>query len=502
MVFFALLLLFSTFSAVSSRAPLFEKVTESAGLPTGLRKKKYGGPSVVDLDRDGWPDLLFCNHDNYYSQVFFNNAGVFTLAPFHVWTDNHGMVPVPVSSRTPNMRFTLSLGGAFGKYPTRPALFEVNPSRQITNITVSAGVDRVGGRGRTAIFMDLSFENHGDPDVIFMHAKPNDDGPSHYAYQNFNGSYSLHPLSGFSHDRNWYGSPIDINNDCIMEVAVHYGEFSVYELVAPFMFTDITKKILPSGIERHGVVAIAELDYDNDGDFDLYVARTKSGDLKWSPGKHFDDYLFRNDEGKFVDVTDAAGIPRGTTARGVTVADFNNDGHVDIFVTQYIDTDIMLLNNGDGTFRQVDGLIYRPNHARGDNAQAIDYDGDGMMDIISSQGDQHDTEFGGNYELFRNTLPHTSSSRFMKVRVGNAPDKSATPLHALVVVSVGGGARIMSRRVGSRGAAVSRSYVETLHFGLGSYQYADLVKVIWTSGIEEVRRSRVHHSQTVVIGCV
>ncbi|CAN8073648.1 unnamed protein product [Agarophyton chilense] len=484
---------------LAQNTPSFVDVSHQAGLPNNPRKK-YAGPAIADLDRDGLPDLLFCHHDSFDAEVFFNEGnGRFVKSPWGSRRDNHGIVPVPVSVHTKNMRFTISPGGNFGTSPSTPQMYEVNPQRGVSNI--SYNVQQAGGRGRTAIFMDLSFTHTGFPDVLFMNAPPTGNAPSHFGYENYFGQYKLRVPEGFQNDRNSYGSPIDVDNDRIMEVVTHYYMLTAYRVVGSWKFRDVTNEIFPPGIGRMGTVAIAEIDYDNDGDFDLYVARTKSSDLKWVYGDIFYDYLLENVGGRFVDVTAKAGIPRETLARGVTAGDFNNDGWMDLFVTQYIQPDIMLLNNGDGTFRRVDGLISRPSNVRGDNAVAFDYDDDGRMDLISSQGDYHTEGLPGNYVLFRNVTPLNSDRRFIKVRVGNAPDGAATALHAVVTVVAGGGDRRMIQRVGSPGAAISRSYIETLHFGLGGFSSADSVSVTYTNGYT-ITKTGVAASSTVVMGIV
>eukprot|EP00178_Gracilaria_changii_P008574 TRINITY_DN2593_c0_g1_i2.p1 TRINITY_DN2593_c0_g1~~TRINITY_DN2593_c0_g1_i2.p1 ORF type:complete len:503 (-),score=71.49 TRINITY_DN2593_c0_g1_i2:883-2391(-) len=486
--------------ALAQNNPSFVDVSDAAGLPYNPRKK-YAGPAIADLDRDGRPDLLFCHHDNYYAELFFNEGnGRFTRSTWQSWRDNHGIVPVPVSVNSKNMRFTISPGGNFGRDPSKPQIFEVSPQRVVTDL--SSTIQQAGGSGRTAIFMDLSFTHTGFPDVLFMNAPPKDGtSPSHFGYENVFGEYKFRTPEGFQFDRNWYGSPIDVDNDRVMEVITHYYMLTAYKVVGPWKFKDVTNDIFPPGIGRMGAVAIAEIDYDNDGDFDLYVARTKSSDLQWVYGDTFYDYLLENVGGRFIDVTAKARIPRGTLARGVTVADFNNDGWMDVFVTQYINADIMLLNNGDGTFRRVDGLISRPANVRGDNAVAFDYDDDGRMDLISSQGDYHTAGEPGNFRLFRNVMALNDNRRFVKVRVGNSPDGIATALHAVVTIVVGGGSRSMVQRVGSPGATISRSYIETLHFGIGTFSWVNSFSVTYTNGYT-VTRGGAAAGSTVTLGNV
>src|SRR5258706_14921166 len=108
---------------------------------------------------------------------------------------------------------------------------------------------------------------------------------------------------------------------------------------------------------------VALLDYDNDGDLDVYVTQGQmlSVDGKALPPAGtpvLKDRLFRNDlvvnaDGTrtlhFTDVTEQAGINLQSYGMGVAVGDFNNDGFVDIYRTNLIGA-LLLRNNGNGTF--------------------------------------------------------------------------------------------------------------------------------------------------------
>jgi hypothetical protein len=139
------------------------------------------------------------------------------------------------------------------------------------------------------------------------------------------------------------------------------------------------------------------LDYDNDGDLDVYLVQ---GNIL-GPGKSMADALFpsrdplprdrlfRNDlmlekDGKrkirFVDVTDEAGLRVTDYGMGVCSADFNNDGWIDIYVTN-LGPNRMLYNNGDGTFTDVTEQTKTGDSLWGSSAAAIDYDRDGLLDL-------------------------------------------------------------------------------------------------------------------------
>ena len=106
----------------------------------------------------------------------------------------------------------------------------------------------------------------------------------------------------------------------------------------------------------------ALLDYDNDGDLDLYLvqggildAPVPSEDPEAEkPAPRPGNKLFRNDSAdgqwKFVDVTDEAGVGDTSYGMGVACADFDRDGDIDIYVTN-VGPNVMYVNNGNGTFK-------------------------------------------------------------------------------------------------------------------------------------------------------
>ena len=117
----------------------------------------------------------------------------------------------------------------------------------------------------------------------------------------------------------------------------------------------------------------AWLDFDGDDDWDLYVL----------DGPGHPNLLYRNDAGRFVDVTDAAGVGHTASAMGVAAADYDNDGFVDIFVTTFGAPDVLYRNLGDGTFEDVTGAagVGGSASAWGTSAAWGDLDGDGDLDL-------------------------------------------------------------------------------------------------------------------------
>ena len=127
---------------------------------------------------------------------------------------------------------------------------------------------------------------------------------------------------------------------------------------------------------------IAFLDYDNDGWLDIFELSGTRMDAA-PPGAT--NRLYRNNRnGTFTDVTEKAGLHRLGWAFGVTVGDYNNDGFEDLFVT-YWGQNVLYRNNGDGTFTDVTkeaGLLCPARWGSG--CTWVDYDRDGRLDLFVS----------------------------------------------------------------------------------------------------------------------
>ena len=307
-------------------------------------------------------------------------------------------------------------------------------------------------------------------------------------------------------------------------------------------FTEATAE---AGLNDRGMAygfAVRALDYDGDGDTDLYVANDSDP-----------NYLYRNDgTGRFqeVGVWSGAALDAGGSAQagmGVAVGDVDNDGKPDIYVTNFAeDLSTLYLNLGGGFFRDATveaGLGEATFMDLSWGTAFVDLDNDGDQDLVIANGhiypqvDDH-PETGMTYAQHNRLMENLGGGRFSDATSGagagfgllrnshglaaadydndgdldllftnldapptllrnesaagnwlmvhvSVPPGAGTALGTLVSVEAGG--RTQWRDVSSGGSYMS-THDPRLHFGLGEAATADRVKIAWPDGSETVRK--------------
>lgn len=209
----------------------------------------------------------------------------------------------------------------------------------------------------------------------------------------------------------------DYDNDGFEDVFVTaYGGNRLYHNNGDGTFTDVTAK---AGVGGSGwSTSAAWIDFDNDGLLDLIVLRYLEWDFSdvWC-GTHQEGYrsycspdvfkpiaplVYHNEgNGRFAEVSQQIGISKPGRGLGIAFADYDRDGHTDIFVANDSMFEFLYHNKGDGTFEEValpagvavdgDGNTYA-----GMGVDFADYDNDGLPDlVVTDLGNQR-------YALYRN----------------------------------------------------------------------------------------------------
>ena len=265
-------------------------------------------------------------------------------------------------------------------------------------------------------------------------------------------------------------------------------------------FTDVSEES-GTDLEIFGM-GLAVGDYDNDGDFDLYMTDIGEG-----------EFLENRGDGTFVNRTESTGTGRGSIAGnwfddmsvswGTVFADLDNDGRLDLYsVAGQMDNDpcfnmdnqpnALFVNMGDGRFSDVSSASGADDPGTGRGVAHGDFNGDGLLDLFVVNMGTRDGE-PGTSRLFINASEN--GNNWLRV-APRGTGSNRFGIGARVVVTVGGAKQI--REMGASQSHMSNSVVP-VHFGLGDAETVDAIEVRWPSGkTQRLENVPVNQELTIV----
>jgi tetratricopeptide (TPR) repeat protein len=302
------------------------------------------------------------------------------------------------------------------------------------------------------------FENNGLLDVVT--SSFDSCGAMHYFHNNGDGTFSDQTgksgLSGQVSGLNMMQT--DYNNDGCLDLLVLRGGWewpqrkSLLRGNCDGTFTDVT---VAAGLgEPTSTQAAVWADINNDGWLDLFVGN-ESG-----PAQLF----LNNRDGTFTDISYKAGVAGDGTAftKGVAAADYDNDGYVDLYVSNLNGDNFLYHNDHDGTFTEVASEAGVPGSRKGFATWFFDYDNDGYADLFVT------SYFASVDETVRTYLglPHNATTLKLYKNLGNGTFRDVTKEAGLDKVFMPMG--------GNFGDVDNDGYLD-IYLGTGNPSYASLI---------------------------
>lgn len=337
--------------------------------------------SVTDVNGDGYPDLYLGRHALYTGQLFLNDgAGHFTETVVGTFTkrDRHSCAWADVNVDG-LMDGYCTVGTHYGTTTNPNELWIRQPGGGFVNMAAAYGVQDEYGRGRTTTFIDVNHD--GYPDLFVANQSPRPDGipTTNRLFINVGGtSFRSAPEYGVdvalgTMPGGGCAQAIDENGDGWQDLMVCTSAgVRLYRNQVGASFRDDSTAAGLSKVWKDAALA----DLNGDGRPDLVeIVKLKVAVRMGSAS------------GVFGPLVTVAALTQG---RGLAIGDADGNGTTDVYAMQTCDSaghdqpDFVLLNSGSSTFTRL--AVPQPDLGCGDDAVAIDHDGNGTTDFVVLNG--------------------------------------------------------------------------------------------------------------------
>ena len=220
-------------------------------------------------------------------------------------------------------------------------------------------------------------------------------------------------------------------------------------------------------------------DINNDGFMDILVGNQVGSD---HPG--YNKLYTSNGDGTFTDISESSGITENTRCRCVSMADYDNDGFLDLYTVTFGSLgppNRLYHNNGDETFTEVAQGTPMMAVNNGNSASWADYDNDGWIDLLAVGGSSSAPGVGQN-TLLRNM--NQNGNHWIEFELcGTVSNRSAIGARVSISHQIADGSVMIQMRDVQSGSGYNTQHMFRAHFGLFDSDVIDELTILWPSGI-------------------
>lgn len=477
-------LLFSillVFFAIGIKAQTFTNVASSTGLIHQYNGGFNGaGVTICDYNNDGFDDIFFPNSQGGRIKVFKNNNGQFTDVAqqlgFNDVYESKSIICADYDNDGDRDVFISNLSGQCKFYRNNGTTFD--------DITNSCGIFMSDSIHSTAAIM-LDFNKDGLLDLYagVYSGFGNNILYDNHLYKNLgNGNFQdITNIAGCGNLGNKVLAlaVIDYNNDGWDDIYIASDRRVGNTLLknnGNGTFSDVS---VQSGTNLTlDAMGLSVGDYDNDNDFDIYISNGEEGNA----------FLKNNGNGTFTEVAGALGMSVNKICWGNNFYDYDNDGDLDLYITASGGNpdrrNVLFKNNGNGTFTKVTGSGIDVNFYQSYGNAIGDFDNNGYQDMAVLNDNEPCL-------LWKNS---GGSNKWIKVKLqGTVSNREA--VGSLIYVYRGGNRFVRRTSCGSSYCS-QNSFVQTI--GVGTTNVIDSIEVIFPSGIKNTVNN-VNTNQTITI---
>ncbi|MBK1877374.1 protein kinase domain-containing protein [Pelagicoccus mobilis] len=455
----------------------FTKITHGAIVED---RGSFVGANWVDYDNDGYIDLYVSNQKDDSPNNFYRNNGDGTFSRIHdtpiasdgistmesLWADYDNDGDQDIFLATEDYSAVRKLHNRF--YRNENGIFVRETEGEWVNTPSPSNSGAWGDYDKDGL-LDLYLPNDGDPLIEYSY--------NELWHNEGDGTMSrvdsiTTQLKGRSHGALW--SDYDMDGD--LDLFVSGQDMLQFRNEGSGGFTWVSP-------ENGGIAAYQEdvdvtfgaADYDNDGDLDILYTT-------WQ--KESSPQLYRNRaKTRFYNASHSLETPGVVRCICPAWGDFDNDGLIDLYITNRGGKNLLYHNQGNGEFRLiVDSPLTELGKSSAD-CKWIDYDNDGDLDLFVTNGFYK--ELGETNELFRND--NHRNSWIVLTLVGTRSNRDAIGAKVWASARINGNEVTQLREIHCSGNGSNGDL--RVHFGLGNARKIDLIRIQWPLGhLQELKK--------------